>query len=52
MNAIGDIGKKGASLGNIKGQTGYDDKKIRNILNMLNKECKIKRKKRGVYVAG
>jgi len=51
LNAIKDIGD-GASVADIKEQTGFDDKKIRNILNRLNREGRIKRKKRGVYVAG
>ena len=50
LNVIKDL-RDGASVADIKEQTGYDDKKVRNILNRLNKEGKIKRKKRGVYVA-
>ena len=51
LNTIKDIGKDGASMSDIKAQTNYDDKKLRNIVFRLNKEGKIKRKKRGVYVA-
>ena len=52
LNTIKDIGKDGASMPDIKAKTDYDDKKLRNIVFRLNKEGKIKRKKRGVYVAG
>lgn len=51
LNVIKDIGD-GATIADIKAQTDYDDKKVRNIVHRLNKEGKIKRKKRGVYVAG
>lgn len=50
LNVIRDIGN-GASFADIKARTDYDDKKLRNIVFRLNKEGKIKRKKRGVYVA-
>lgn len=49
LNVIEDI-RSGASVSDIKAQTGFEDKKVRNILNRLYKEGKIKRKKRGVYV--
>lgn len=42
LNAVRDKGKDGASVGDIKEHTGYDDKKVRNIVNRLNKEGKIK----------
>lgn len=50
LNVIKDIGD-GATSADIKAQTDYDDKKVQNIVHRLNKEGKIKRKKRGVYVA-
>ena len=50
LNVIKDIGN-GASFADIKTRTDYDDKKLRNIVFRLNKEGKIKRKKRGIYVA-
>jgi hypothetical protein len=34
----------------IKSRTGYEEKKLRNIIFRLNKIGKIKRKERGVYV--
>ena len=43
--------KDGAGLVEIKGQTGFDDKKIRNILFRLFKAGQIKRINRGVYSA-
>lgn len=49
LNVIKDI-RDGATIADIKAQTGYDDKKVRNLLQRLNKQGKIKRKKRGVYV--
>ncbi|MBS3754403.1 MAG: hypothetical protein KGY56_01725 [Desulfobacterales bacterium] len=48
-NVIKDMAD-GATAEDIKAQTGYDDKKVRNILQRLNKQGRIKRKKRGVYV--
>lgn len=39
----------GIGFADIKRQTGYDDKKLRNILFRLNKIGKIKRKSRGIY---
>jgi DNA-binding transcriptional regulator PaaX len=35
----------------IQAKTGFDEKKIRNIIFRLNKTGKIKRKTRGIYVA-
>ena len=43
--------KDGASFADIKRRTGFDDKKLRNIIFRLNKTGKIKRKSRGVYIA-
>ncbi|MCB2168180.1 MAG: hypothetical protein KQI78_10980 [Deltaproteobacteria bacterium] len=42
---------KGSSFKDIQNKTGYDDKKIRNVIFRLNKMEKIKRKSRGIYVA-
>ena len=42
---------QGTSIADIKLRTGFDDKKIRNIIFRLHKNGKIKRKSRGVYVA-
>ena len=42
---------QGAGIADIKLHTGFDDKKIRNIIFRLNKNGKIKRKSRGVYIA-
>jgi DNA polymerase/3'-5' exonuclease PolX len=41
----------GAGFAEIQDRTGFGDKKIRNILFRLNKLGKIRRKKRGVYIA-
>lgn len=49
LDAIKDK-RNGAGLADLKYRTDYDDKKIRNILNRLNKQGKIKRKERGIYV--
>ncbi len=43
--------KKGVSFSDIQAKTGFNDKKLRNIIFRLNKIGKIKRKKRGIYVA-
>ena len=43
--------KGGASFADIKRRTGFEDKKLRNIIFRLNKTGKIKRKSRGVYIA-
>jgi hypothetical protein len=43
--------KQGAGFADIKSKTGFDDKKIRNIIYRLTKLQQIKRKSRGVYVA-
>lgn len=51
FNVIKDFRQVGISVAEIKEQTGYEDKKVRNILNRLYKENRIKRKKRGVYSA-
>ncbi|MCP4372423.1 MAG: hypothetical protein GY797_30605 [Deltaproteobacteria bacterium] len=41
----------GVGFVEIQDRTGFGDKKIRNILFRLNKLGKIRRKKRGVYIA-
>ncbi len=43
--------KKGAGFTDIQAKTGFNDKKLRNIIFRLNKLGKIKRKQRGIYVA-
>ena len=43
--------KQGAGFDEIKAVTGFDDKKIRNIIFRLNKNGAIIRKSRGVYIA-
>jgi len=43
--------KEGVGFSQIQAKTGFDEKKIRNIIFRLNKKGKIKRKSRGVYIA-
>jgi hypothetical protein len=43
--------RNGASFKDIQVKTGYNDKKIRNVIFRLNKMEKIKRKSRGIYMA-
>jgi hypothetical protein len=43
--------KQGAGLPDIKEKTGFDEKKVRNIIFRLNKNGDIQRLSRGVYVA-
>ena len=43
--------RKGASFAEIKTRTGFEDKKLRNIIFRLHKMGKIVRKSRGVYIA-
>ena len=43
--------KKGAGFADVQAKTGYNEKKLRNIIFRLNKLGKIKRKSRGVYIA-
>lgn len=40
----------GAGFGDIQAVTGFEDKKIRNIIYRLDKTGKISRKRRGIYV--
>lgn len=42
--------KDGVDFSEIKKKTGYDDKKLRNIIFRLNKIARIKRLERGVYI--
>jgi predicted transcriptional regulator of viral defense system len=42
--------KKGVGIATIKKKTGFDDKKIRNIIFRANKEGKIQRAGRGLYI--
>ena len=49
-----DIVKKsriGVGFADIQGKTGYDEKKLRNIIFRLNNLGRIKRKSRGLYLA-
>ncbi len=43
--------KQGIDFAQIQAKTGFDEKKIRNIIFRLNKTAKIKRKSRGIYIA-
>jgi len=43
--------KQGIGFAEIQAKTGFDEKKIRNIIFRLNKIGKIKRKSRGIYTA-
>jgi len=43
--------RNGLSFAEIQAKTGFEDKKIRNIIFCLNKIGKIKRKSRGIYIA-
>jgi len=43
--------KQGASFADIQEKTGFNEKKLRNIIFRLHKLEKIKRKSRGVYIA-
>ena len=42
--------KKGVCFNDIQAKTGFNDKKLRNIIFRLNKLEKITRKSRGVYI--
>ncbi len=44
--------KQGIGFTQIQAKTAFDEKKIRNIIFRLNKTGKIKRKSRGIYIAG
>jgi len=43
--------RQGAGFADIKTRTGFDDKKIRNIIYRLTKLDRINRKSRGIYIA-
>lgn len=43
--------RNGIAIAQIRAQTGYDDKKLRNIIFRLNKMEKISRVNRGIYQA-
>ena len=43
--------RQGLGFNEIQAKTGFDEKKIRNIIFRLNKIGKIKRKRRGIYIA-
>ena len=43
--------RKGVGFADIQVKTGYDEKKLRNIIFRLNKLGRIKRRSRGLYVA-
>jgi len=43
--------RKGVGFADIQTRTGYDDKKLRNIIFRLNKMQKIARVGRGIYIA-
>lgn len=54
LETVLDIIKRspdGASFKDIQDKTGYDDKKIRNVIFRLNKMERIRRKSRGIYTA-
>ena len=42
--------RQGMDFAEIQAKTGFDEKKIRNIIFRLNKTGKIKRKRRGIYI--
>lgn len=42
--------KTGINFSQIKAKTGFEDKKLRNIIYRLGKLGKIKNKKRGIYI--
>jgi hypothetical protein len=44
--------KKGVGVPTLIKKTGFEDKKIRNILNRASRQGKIKRAGRGIYMAG
>ena len=53
LDTIYDIIKRsrnGSSFKDIQVKTGYDEKKIRNVIFRLNKMGRIERKRRGIYI--
>lgn len=51
LEVIQAAGKKGVGISEIKEKTGFEDKKLRNIIFRLNKLGRISRKSRGIYTA-
>ena len=54
LDTVHDIIKRsrnGSSFKDLQTKTGYDDKKIRNLIFRLNKMGRIERKRRGIYIA-
>jgi predicted Rossmann fold nucleotide-binding protein DprA/Smf involved in DNA uptake len=51
LEIIKEMGDDGASFSEIQDKTGFEEKKIRNIVFRLNKLDKIRRRNRGIYVA-
>jgi hypothetical protein len=57
MTAIGVVSdvikrsKQGVGFAEIQAETGFGEKKIRNIIFRLHKTGKIKRKSRGIYIS-
>ena len=43
--------KSGVGFADIQSRTGFDEKKLRNIIFRLNKFGRIERKSRGIYIA-
>ena len=43
--------KKGVGFADIQARTGFEEKKLRNIIYRLHKMGKIERKSRGLYIA-
>ena len=53
VNIVLDViknARQGIGFAEIQAKTGFDEKKIRNIIFRLNKTGKIKRKSRGIYI--
>ncbi len=52
LDAVKGSGKRGMDFSDIQSKTGFEDKKLRNIIFRLNKLGRIKRKNRGIYISG
>jgi len=50
LEIIKETGDDGVNFAEIQDKTGFDEKKIRNVIFRLNKLGRIKRKNRGIYV--
>jgi hypothetical protein len=50
LSVIKNAGGSGAGVAEIKEKTGFENKKLRNIIYRMDKVGKIKRKARGVYI--